>query len=336
MTGFVGFSGPRVLRFIGFGGFLAAAIAVGNAQQPAFRARTDVVSVAVSVMKGREPVVGLKAADFEITDNGVRQTVDDVATGHESIDVTLVLTPVQVDRSSGARDNFVSAEGTRRLLQSADRLRVIVVDDAVRGSVVAADYDVLTDSRIDKLRPVRGLFNGFSTVLNPGQTQNWAVSLTDGLFYALAWPIDPDRRHLVVAFTDGWDKDSTLEVQTLPNLAARSDAVLHVVSWATPGDGPSATLAMPPSSARVADRELREWEASFRPVDEAVRRTGGTLLRTTRAAEALAEIIADFRSSYILRYSPKGVALPGWHELGVKLTQSGSFKIRARKGYEGG
>jgi hypothetical protein len=55
-----------------------------------------------------------------------------------------------------------------------------------------------------------------------------------------------------------------------------------------------------------------------------------------RAAEALADIIADFRSSYVLHYSPKGVALPGWHELGVKVTQSGSFKIRARKGYEGG
>jgi hypothetical protein len=58
------------------------------------------------------------------------------------------------------------------------------------------------------------------------------------------------------------------------------------------------------------------------------------LHRTNKAAEALAEIIADFRSSYILRYSPRGVETAGWHELGVKVTRPGSFKIRARKGYE--
>jgi len=319
----------RALVFASVGLMGSATIA---SQQSTFRARTDVVSVAVSVMQGREPVAGLTAADFEITDNGVRQNVDAVGPGSESIDVTLLLTNVQVDRSSGARDNFASAQSTRRLLQPSDRLRVILASSEVRGGVVAPDYDVVTDSRIDDLKPLRGLFNGF--VISHGESLH-GVSLADGLFYALAWPIEPDRRHVVVAFTDGWDHDSTLEVERLPKLAAHSDAVLHVVAWATPADGPSATMALPPSE-RAAPYYVRQWEDSFRPVDEAVRRTGGTLQRTHQAAEALAGILADFRSSYILRYAPQGVALPGWHDLGVKVTRPGSFKIRARKGYEGG
>ena len=161
------------------------------------------------------------------------------------------------------------------------------------------------------------------------------MSLADGLFYALAFPVDPDRRHLVVAFTDGWDRGSTLDTETLPKLAAHSDAVLHVVTWATPADGISSTNAWPPTSYADEIRRRRPWEASFRSVDDAVRTTGGTLQRTMQAPDALADIVSDFRSSYVLHYSPRGVSASGWHEIGVKLTRPGSFTIRARKGYEG-
>ena len=61
-------------------------------QQPTFRARTDLVSVPVAVMSGREPVTGLTATDFELTDNGVRQTVEAVSSDEVAIDVTLLLT----------------------------------------------------------------------------------------------------------------------------------------------------------------------------------------------------------------------------------------------------
>jgi hypothetical protein len=166
------------------------------------------------------------------------------------------------------------------------------------------------------------------------------VSTVDGLFYAMAWPVEPDRRHLVVAFTDGWDRFSVLERETLPRLAAHSDAVLHVVFLAAPGDGPgpggryySGGLATfhPPSG-----RRLSEWEDSNQIVLEAVRRTGGTALRRTNAERDLAAIIEDYRTSDVLRYTPQGVPARGWHEIGVTVTRPGKFEIRARKGYEVG
>src|SRR5690606_10650553 len=48
------------------------------AQEPAFRVSTDLVTVDVLVFRGREPVQGLTASDFELTDNGVRQTVTSI------------------------------------------------------------------------------------------------------------------------------------------------------------------------------------------------------------------------------------------------------------------
>jgi hypothetical protein len=80
----------------------------------------------------------------------------------------------------------------------------------------------------------------------------------------------------------------------------------------------------------------RERDASYRVLDAVVRGTGGTVRRTSQATAALSDVIADFRSSYVLRYTPRSVAPAGWHELQVRVTQPGSFTVRARKGYEGG
>lgn len=317
---------------------IAGAVASGalgaHAQQPTFRARTDVVSVPVSVMKGREPMVGLGAADFELTDNGVRQTLDVVSSGQVPIDVTLVLTDHSLETSIEHTRGLISAENARALLLPADRLRVVWANDDVQGRLVEDGYSVLSDPALkgQMVGAVKGNSIWQWRTDQPGKS-GFGVALADALFYALAWPVPPDRRHLVVAFTDGWDTVSTLEMDRLPKLAAHSDAVLHAVFWATPDDGPTngGGLNFGPTGAVSS-----AWRASYRLVMATVERTGGTLQRATRAAEALAEIVADFRSSYILRYTPRGVTSAGWHELQVKVTRLGAFKIRARKGYEGG
>jgi hypothetical protein len=332
-------AGARVLGFVACVAVaFAGLILVLEAQQPTFRARTDVVSVAVSVMKGREPVAGLKAADFLITDNGVRQTVDEVLSDQVPIDVTLVLTGRSGDRDVEHGRSLVSAEATRKLLQPTDRLRMVWVTDEVAGSVVKADYSIATDPSARRLGQGIAIPRGVAYRRDEADIRfGRGVALADGLFYALAWPVDADRRHLVVVFTDGWDTTSTIEMDTLPALAAHSDAVLHAVFWAAPGEdsrnGGGLNYVGGPGALAV---RTRAWRESFDTLDKAVRSTGGTLQRTDKAPEALAEVIADFRSSYVLRYSPRGVVPAGWHELGVKVTRPGSFQIRARKGYEGG
>ena len=105
-------------------------------------------------------------------------------------------------------------------------------------------------------------------------------------------------------------------MERLPKLAARSDAVLHAVFWATPGEGPQQVGGLWTSNT-AAIRPA--WDASFRVIDATIRQTGGSIHRSSGASTRLADIIANFRTSYILRYAPRGVDPKGWHELQVKV-----------------
>jgi hypothetical protein len=325
----------EVVSAVGFAAMAASASISTPVQQPTFRVRTDVVSVPVAVMSGREPVLGLTAADFELTDNGVRQTVDAVSSDEVPIDVTLLLTEFPVGTTPEHVRSLLSAEATHKLLRPSDRVRLVIVDDRVSGRDVPVGYDLREDPVVRDLTWGTARANGFSCCgPESGGDDRWGfgVSLADGLFYTLAWPVASDRRHLVVAFTDGFDTASTLELDRLPKLAARSDAVLHAVFWATPSAGSQQAGGLAVSNPAA----LRPgWDASFRVVDATIRQTGGSIHRSSGAPTRLADIIANFRTSYILRYTPRGVDAKGWHELQVKVARRGSLSIRARKGYEG-
>jgi hypothetical protein len=322
----------RLLALVGAMGWLTV---VGARQQPTFRARTDIVSVPVAVTSGREPVLGLTAADFDLSDNGVRQTIDAVSSDEVPIDVTLLLTEFPMGTTPEHLRAVLSADATHKLLRPSDQLRLVIVEDHVSGRDLPAGFDLREDPAVRSLTMGTARSNGFSCC-GPGPSGDdrygFGLALADGLFYALAWPVAPDRRHLIVAITDGFDSASTLELERLPKLAARSDAVLHGVFWATPSDGPQQAGArwVYPTNAL-----LPAWEASFRVVDATIRQTGGSIHRTNGASTRLANIIASFRASYILRYTPRGVDAKGWHELQVKVPRRGSVTIRARKGYEG-
>jgi hypothetical protein len=307
----------------------SVSIRASSHQGTQFRARTDVVLVPVSVMRGRNPVPDLTVAEFELTDNGVRQVLDAASLQHVGIDVSLVVTEFSPDRDREFRGMVVSADATRKLLQPKDQLRMVIVENTVTGRLVGPDYTIAADPAVSELQSGVGTAGGFKIPLNQ-QRVGWGAALADALFYALAWPVSADRRNLVIAFTDGWDTASALEMDKVPRIAGRSDAVLHAVLWATPGDGGSGggLWTSSPESGR------RMWEESYRALDQSVQRTGGTLQRTQNAAEALAEIISDFRSSYVLRYTPREAPAPGWHEIRVRVKRPGNFSVRERKGYE--
>jgi hypothetical protein len=72
---------------------------------------------------------------------------------------------------------------------------------------------------------------------------------------------------------------------------------------------------------------------------EATAVTGGAFY-TAAANDTLPglfrRVLEDFRTNYILRYSPQGVARAGWHEIAITVRGRPGVTVRARKGYEGG
>lgn len=268
-----------------------------RAQQPTFRAFADVVSVDVSVKNGRVPVAGLTTADFEVLDSGVAQRLDAVSIEAVPIDVTLA-----VDLSGSVVPNVKAfksdVEKFVAMLRPADRVRLVSFSTDVREDV--------------PMQPPVGPIQADWTDMGG------ATSLNDGVLYALLWPETPDRRHLVIVFTDGMDTSSTVPNESIPAVAGRVEAVLHAVLVQPSGPHPDF------------------YQGSLDALREAVRRTGGETHRLSRALDDFTQIVADFRASYMLRYTPRGVDRPGWHTLTVRVTRPGNYTIRARQGYTGG
>ena len=279
---------------------LAAASALAPAgtpaQRPTFRARTDAVVVDVSVKKGQTPVKGLAATDFEILDNGVPQQIDGVMVADVPVDVTLA-----VDLS-----NSVVPDVNRFKADIQKFAATLRPTDGVR--IVSFAFDVREDVPMQ----------------SPGQPlpldrikAGGATSLDDGLLYALLWPEPPDRRHLVIVFTDGYDSYSTVDAASIPIVVGHVPAVLHAVLV-------QPSIAPPPGSRGSLDM-----------LEDAVRRSGGDLHPLSRATDDFQQIVDDFRASYALSYSPRGVPREGWHQLTVRVTRPDQLVVRARQGYGG-
>jgi VWFA-related protein len=293
---------PLALACLSLGASLLAT------QQATFRASVNVVAVDAVVMRGRNPVIDLEARDFRVTDNGVVQDILSVSQGNIPLDITVVL-----DFSESAEDEFPrfvqSAEGMQRVLRDEDRWQWL---------------GVFSEARV--ILPLRRATDPLPAIARPGRVPMSAIH--DTLFLALARPGEPERRHLVVVFTDGNDTWSMLDPKQLPGIADKADAVLHVVVSASPPAGQQVT--------GFAGVDARRWRESQDALFDAARRSGGAVHRLADRAAAFAKIIEDFRSAYVLRYTPRGVDTPGWHEVAVSVTRPGAFSIRARKGYERG
>ncbi len=282
---------------------LAAACGVSAAgQQSVFRVDVAGVSVSVSVRDGHTPVSGLKAGDFELLDNGVPQSITAVSFETLPIDVTLLL---DASRSVAGRrlDRMkVSVAETAGLLDQQDRLRLIAVQH--------------------QLRQVFPFQQGGTKPPTDALIAEGGTALYDGIAAALMRPSEPDRRQLIIAYTDGQDTLSILNLDQVQDVADHADAVLHIViAIANPPFGRNAAL---PANGPL----LRDLAA----------RTGGQLFYIDFAdpiTDAFKTAIEEFRTSYVLRYEPTGVASDGWHDIQVHV-KSGEYEVRARKGYSGG
>lgn len=277
---------------------IAAAATAASAQQAVFRAEAAGVSVTVSVRSADKAVSHLTADDFVVTDNGTPQRVSSVSVETLPVDVTLLL---DLSRSvSGPRLERLkySVLETSKLLRPVDRVRLVALQH--------------------ELRQVFGYQAGGTRPPIEQLTAFGGTSLYDGLAAAMMREGEPDRRQLIVACTDGDDTISILPESAVRDIAGFADAVVHVIIPVLGGKGPKA-LASP----------------AARTLNEVAVRTGGQLFWIDPSApmsDAFRIALDEFRTSYVLRYTPSGQLAPGWHEVNVAV-KGGPYNVRARKGY---
>jgi len=198
---------------------LAALVLVGagvetgaRPQTPTFSSRVEAVRVDVLVAEDGKPVRGLRAVDFEVYDNGVRQTVDLVS--FEQLPLNVVLTFDLSGSIAGARLDNLREAGHAVLdgLRKDDQAALVVFNSAVSVGQGLTSDTKLVKASIDRLEPT-------------GST-----ALVDASFAGMMLAESDVGRGLVIVFSDGLDTASWLQPKAVLNMAKRSDAVVYAVS----------------------------------------------------------------------------------------------------------
>lgn len=284
----------------------------GPQDRPTFRANVAVVAVDVSVRVRNNPVPGLGPTDFELTDKGVPQRIDSVTTGSIPLDLSLLLDV------SGSSYGWLT-----RLKENVDRgAELLAPVDLLR--VLAFGIDA---------REVMSFQSPQETTRLRAIPYAGGTALRDALFLAIAHDSGPDRRHLIVAFTDGTDTASVLGPALILEAGRASDASVHFVHL----EGNSGNPPLVPVTRRP---EARLWDGRplARELEDLVESTGGRVYRSFLAdvPEAIDRVLDDYRSRYLLRYYPAGVLRGGWHDIAVRVPRHPRAEVRARRGYFGG
>jgi len=277
--------------------FISSPWLAAQDQRPVFRGTAEGVRVDVSVQQRTRPVTGLKAADFELLDNNVPQEILDVIYEVMPIDVTVALDVSFSVDGPQLEQLRQSVRDLRADLRPQDRLKLLSFNMRVMRQTQ------FTNERSVIERALAGLKGSGST------------SVFDTIAVSLVATASPERRHLVMVFTDANDTNSITPPFALNEVALRSSAALGFV------------VVTPPSRMRL------DVPVFFRTL---ARDSGGQAL-TFKPGENLSSsfkrLLDDFRASYVLLFRPTGVDREGMHRLEVSVKREGSYDIRARRGY---
>ena len=283
---------------------MAVALCAAGQTPPSFGISVEVVYVDVYVSRGDEAVQGLSSANFQVFDNGVLQKVEVVSQDEAALHALLLLDTshsvagVTFAHLKAAGQAFLEGLGERDLVT----LLTFAYDIRLRSGPAAPPAEAA--AAIDRVS-VRG-----------------TTAVHDAVYTALKLADPRHGRPVVLLFSDGLDRLSFLSAEKVLQVARESDAAIYVVflTAGLVGGGPGTQPRSdgPPDFLRDLARE-----------------TGGRLWTATAPQdlqEKFLQILSQLKNRYVLRFEPRGVARPGWHELEVKL-KGRKGKVRARRGY---
>jgi VWFA-related protein len=278
------------------------------AQRGIFRAKTEVVAISASVKKGNSPVANLKSADFRLFDLDVVQQIDAVTIESVPLDVTLFMDTS--GSTAGALDRMKqNVTRIAAMLRPEDRFRLLTIGLSVETAVPWQPAG----------KPI-----ALDMIAVPG------ISLIyDAMVVALAHQPEAGRRHLIVAMTDGQDCGSVVDGPRVLEMSGRTEAVLQWIYVSNSGSSNDFSI---PAWCTPNDGHYEDF------MDLSADRTGGAKHKSRfgdPAVQTFAQILDEFRRSYVLRYTPQGVKAGGWHPVRVDVPGQTGLTIKSRSGYFG-
>jgi Ca-activated chloride channel homolog len=287
---------------------LAATAAVGAGQPPTFRTGVDLTTIAVTVTDRRGNLVAdLSREDFEIDEDGRRQTITEFAAGLGDGERPPLHLGVLLDVSESMGDDLAFTKTAAikflNLLTDAEDITVVDFDTEVR----AARYSQAEFARV------------VERIRQKNVSGNTAIYDAIGVY--LDGAASQDGRKVMLLYTDGGDTGSSLPFSELVDLLKASDATVYVIGELE-HQSPSAKNQLRMILLQIAEA------------------TGGVAFFPTSVKqldEVYAKVLAEIRAQYTLGYVPGQRHTDGsWRTVEVRVVRKderGGFRVRARKGY---
>lgn len=275
-------------------------------QQPTFRTAIDLVHFGVSVLdKQGRPVTGLTATDFEVLENGKKQSVRFFAAGDPAAAPALHI-GLLLDTSGSMTDDLRDA-------RSAAIKFVNALDYAE--DVTLVDFD--TEVRVARFEPEA--YEHLVERIRMRKPDGW-TALYDALGVYLNGAQEQDGQKVLVLYTDGGDTRSSLTFHDALDLLKASDATVYAVGY----------LEHQPSGTRSEQRMELERFATI---------TGGQAY-FPMAGKDLEDVFDRIRKEIAARYSLGYISSDArtdgaWRQVEIKLLRSDlkGVRLRTRAGY---
>ena len=256
---------------------------------------------------------GLSRDDFTILDEGQPQAI--VTFEHGDIPFTAVLLlDASTSMQKGQLDTAV--DGTRAFVKAMNRL-----DEA---KLLLFTDHILIETPFTSVPSILTL--GLTGVESQGGT-----ALNDALYLGLKRLDDRLGRKVIVLLSDGVDVESVLPMETVREIARRTQTVLYWLRLRRPGEQPDSPLQSLYTAWRDAEGHRKEMDQ----LRAAVLESGGrvdTLQSIEDVPAALAGILHELREQYVLGFSPTVHRGAGtWHK--IELRVKGAGGVRVQEGY---
>jgi Ca-activated chloride channel family protein len=288
---------------------IAAAMTIGlGAQQGRFRSGIELVSLNVTVTDGAKYVTGLTQEEFEVFEDGAKQTLSFFSQVQQPTALAILL-----DTSNSMEEKLATAQeaaiGFVRRMKKDDVIQVVEFNSQVRvPQPFTHDMGLLE-------RAIR-------------QTSvNGSTSLYNAIYVSLralkderAKNAEEIRRQAIVVLSDGDDTSSVIEYEDVLDLAKRSETAIYAIGL---------------RQQEAGRGKFKEAEFVLRQLSQ---ETGGRVFFPTSVAELpkIYEQISDeLASQYTMAYSSKNPMRNGaWRRIDVRVNKPG-LTARTRRGYYG-
>jgi len=288
---------------------IVCVISIGvAAQQGKFRGGIELVSLNVTVMEGTKYVTGLQQEDFEVYEDGAKQTLSFFSAVQQPIALAILL-----DTSNSMEDKIATAQeaatGFVRRMKKDDVIEVIEFNSQVRIP-----------------QPFTNDMNALERAIRQ-TTVNGSTSLYNAIYVSLrglkdqrAKNAEEIRRQAIVVLSDGDDTSSVIEYDDVLDLAKRSETAIYAIGLRQQESGRG---------------KFKEAEFVLRQLSQ---ETGGRVFFPTSIGELpkiYEQISEELASQYAMAYSSKNPMRNGaWRRIDVRVNKPGA-SARTRRGYYG-